>query len=866
MNGILRLIWTYLYRCQESPSTTLTKLENLLKQFFPPNRLTIYPADEHLTPLVCIIHFVLSRHFEFGRDFCLELMQEPTISSLQKSGNIGSALAPERTSIAMRAILLSLHVLESEATSPSWPSISDFSVFPTKEDYPTSSAYLPASLQSKAVIKDFLDRVGTTLASIATFCGNAVGHMCIFDDQWSYSRLNVTNEETHNFVVRRQVDGITRAYPAHSSPHVSLLQTCFQSWPRCLHPSIALEDAIDMLLRGVIHVEPTLAQVAGAALKRFMEDRGHAMTVVERFSAFLFNPNRIAHEAAGIKLFVESSQLLAVWVAIVEDWVRNIVLPSSGLLAEEKQTILTRCDDIEAAALFLLSHESAKIHEPGVKVARLLGLILPHRSTLLSSDDSHFYFIGRLHEKGENSSFLFGFDEFLNKAQLVRLEQWRELKRESLLLRIAEGKNERDPFLWRFIFPAFLQTCMNNPGFTLGLLRNIVVSAASRYHPTISHLAGLSSRVPAGLTRSTSNMERDGVKLVKDNKHLVDQWHLWVKILCSTAALPDASRPAFTPLHSRGASDANFERERLSSTRGLFRYLTPFLDSEYTPFRDAAVLCISSFPSNTYPQLLEDLSLLAGRQFYDDPRSKPGSGSSLEHGPGGMAGRQLHEGSKLGGGPLQVERSRRQERLQSAVARIYCLTAHCLQQQRSAGRQAALANVLKFVRNTQAFLSTAEMRQNYTLQRLRRYFCGTVEQLFDGLATLKDSDRFIPPHMHLSLYRLCEEWCQVGHQSDAVKRRFNLMQKAVSESAESQDDAAELQERFRHEAMLLSHAAIGALASLCVSTVSSVDNNLTDSTCSIRLFFPQILLLHLPLIANFPSSPNHLLLWVCWIV
>jgi hypothetical protein len=149
------------------------------------------------------------------------------------------------------------------------------------------------------------------------------------------------------------------------------------------------------------------------------------------------------------------------------------------------------------------------------------------------------------------------------------------------------------------------------------------------------------------------------------------------------------------------------------------------------------------------------------------------------------------------------------------VARIYYLTAHFLRLQRSAGRQAALANVLKFVRNTQSFLSASEMRDNFTLQRLRRYFCGTVERLFDGLAALKDSDRFIPSNMHLTLYRLCEEWCQLDPQVENVKQRQFLMQRAAAASV-PQSESATTVERFKHETMLLSQAAIGALASLCV--------------------------------------------------
>ncbi|GLB39112.1 putative cell morphogenesis N-terminal [Lyophyllum shimeji] len=813
MNGVMRLIWTYLYRCQESASATTSKLDSLLKHFFPANRLTILPAEDRLEPFIYTVHFILSRHFDFGRDLCLELLQESPIASLQQSGNIGSVLAPERISVAVQAILLSLHALERDFLSPTWPSSNDFSVVPSRSDYPTSADFAPATLLSKLGMKDFVDRCGITLATIANHCFNLVGNMSVFDDQWSYARLNLAYEEAHNYAIRRHPDGHAVAYPNSLLPQIHMLQTCFQSWPRLLHPGIALEDALDMLLRGVIHVDPGLAEASTSASKRFMADPAHALTVLSRFTKFLFSPSRIAKEGTGVRLLVESSQILDLWVGLVDGWIRGLLQQTmESLTNEDEHSIMARCTEIEGAALFLLTLGTRSIYVAGVKVIRTMGLLAEH----ISSPEvprTPMRLAEYLHGKGIEKTYLHGYDELLEGPELLRLEQWRESKRVDIPLRIADSANERDRKLWHFVYPAFLQACMDQ-GATLGPFRDSVMAAASRYHPTISLLAGLSTRIPAGAPNRIPSGDKDNAA----NKPLVDQWRIWVKILCSTATLSESHRPALTSLgreHTRAPSDTSFERERLSTTRGLFRYLTPFLDSEYTRFRDAAVVCISTFPSSAYPQLLEDLSLLAGRQFYDDPRAKAGPTSAVEPNFGILAGRQFHDDTRSKpGSSLLTERTRRQERLHSAVARIYYLTAHFLQLQRSAGRQAALANVLKFVRNTQSFLTGSENRDNFTLQRLRRYFCGTVERLFDGLATLKDSDRFIPSNMHLTLYHLCEEWCQLGPQAESLKQRLILMQRAAATSVPQAESAASV-ERFKHETTMLSQAAVGALASLC---------------------------------------------------
>ena len=822
MNGLLRLTWTYLYRCQESASTTMSKLETLLKHFFPTNRSTIVLSEDQLEPLTYIMHFVLSRHAEYGREMCLELLQENLVNSMQqKGGNLSTLIAPERTTIVINAVLLSLHNTERDVLTPSWPSSSDFSALPTKEDYPTSSAYV-SSTTLKPGLQDFINRCGNTLAMLAIHCGNTVGYMSVFDDQWSYARLNPAYEETNNYHVRRHADGIVVAYPISTAGHMSVLNTAFQAWPRFLHQSISVTDAIDLLLRGIIHIEPTIVDSATSALKRFMDEDANANQVISRFNLFLFSSSHICHEI-GFKLHVEYPPLLTLWVDIVDDWIQNIIRRDIDTFPQP-EAIISKCGEIEAAALFLLSHMSEKIHLAGVRVVRLLGTFASHLASSTSSSTSNaMYIVERLQGKRPGEAYLNGYDDLLDKSEQSRLDQWRKFQGDEVPLRIVESTNEKDAKLWRYVLPAFLQESLKFSGPTLSLLREAMIAVVSRYHPSISHLAGLSSRMPPGLA-ARNPIERDGYKLVLDNRGLIDQWHMWVKILCSTAIPPDSSRPALTQIgreHSRAPSDVSFERERYLTTRGLFRHLTPFLDSEYTLFRDAAVLCISSFPANAYPYLLEDLSLLAGRQFYDDPRSKTVTTPALEQNFGILpTTRQVFDDvrGRSGSSSLLSERTRRQERLHSAVARIYCITAHLLELQRSSGRQAALSNILKFVRNTQAFLSAPEMRENHTLHRLRRYFCGIVERLFDGLATLKDSERFIPAHMHLTLYRLCEEWCQVGPQTQIAKDILLKMQRVV-DSTEATERRNNLQ-RFRHEASLLSHASVGALASLCVGTHS----------------------------------------------
>ncbi|KAI0372230.1 hypothetical protein BV20DRAFT_964348 [Pilatotrama ljubarskyi] len=796
LNGMMRLLWTYLYRCHEPASTASAKLDGVFKHFFPPNRLAINPQEEHLQPFTYMVHFALSRHFDVGSELCLDLLQERAVNS--QTSQISHVLAPERMTIATQAILLSLHLIEREEPIPSWPSSGDFTSIPSWEDYPSSSGVLPASIASKPSWTDFLDRATLCLTTVAVACFQSVGKWSVLDDQWTSSRLGPAYEETHNYIIRHHQEGSV-AYSDQYSPQISILQVIYQSWPRFLHSSLSLDDAFDMLIRGVIHIEPAVGEAATFALQRFMADAAHASIVLSRFSAYLFSTTSIAQEGFGMRLPVECTRLVNLWISFVDRWIHETVQrPPQSWSQGELDKVITRVEEIETGALFLLAHRKPSAYTAGVKAIRLLKVLMEHMSPEPSTPASNkphelFAFIHGLSEDGSPDAFFRGLDDVLEPDEAARLAQWRQSTRPDKLVRLADSEHSIDRVLWRHVYPLFVQTYMDHAPSIGTTLREKFVTAAARGASFMQQLSGVNSRLPTNVPQRTgSSGDRDGARLVADNRDLINQWHLWLKLICATALVSD-SRPALGGIrdHSRARSDTDFGPEQMQTTHDLFWALSRFLDSDFTIFRDLAVSCISSFPANGYAQLLEDLSKLQSRQHYDDPRAKGAIATPM------------------------IGRARRQERFHTAVARIYFLTAHSLQDQRSSGRQAALTYVLKYVRRMQEFLTSSDNRDRFSMQRLRRYFCGTIERLFDALATLKDSDRFIPHNLHLALYTMCEEWCQLGKQSEDVKRRLVHMQTMAAKSYSDPASQAEIIQVFQTETRALSHAAIGAMAALC---------------------------------------------------
>lgn len=345
----MRLVWTYLYRCRESNATATTRLDGILKHFFPSSRLGLSYSDDSLEPLIYIVHFILSRYLDFGSDLVLSLMQEQQVKSAQ-SGNVSLVLAPERTSIALEATLRSLYLMEKEEAAPTWPSSYDFSTLPVRDDYPSIATFCPPNVLSKPGIEEFCDRCGTTLVSVAVACAKSVGRMSIFDDQWTYVRTNNAYEDATGSIIRQHPEA-TVAYPATFSGQMSLLSTCFSSWPRCLHSSLPLDEALDILIRAIIHVEPTVGEAASNALRCISEDPVHLPRVLSRFATFLFSAKQFTAENTGTRLPFESIRLLNVWFGIVEAWSDGIVARSGEFDEGDVTWVNSQFFEVETAAL-----------------------------------------------------------------------------------------------------------------------------------------------------------------------------------------------------------------------------------------------------------------------------------------------------------------------------------------------------------------------------------------------------------------------------------------------------------------------------------------------------------------------------------
>ncbi|QRV82182.1 cell morphogenesis protein PAG1 [Ceratobasidium sp. AG-Ba] len=817
LNGIVRIVWAYLYRCHEPSATATSKMDIVLKHLFPPKGQAIFPPDEPLECHEYILHFILSRHFEYGRDLIMEFLQE---SDVLGNGTPDMSV-PFRPIIALRAILFTLTVMQKE-TKPVWPSNTDFTTYDTGEDYTFDATFLPETFFAKPGVAEFFERAGPVLGKLAISCAQAVGHLTLSDER--FLRTNFSFEEGEQLVIKRRGD-ISVAYPRHLDPQVYFLMVCFESWPRCLHSTIPLTDALDLLVKSINHVDANLADAAASALRRMASDVRHVKAAVWRCTRYLFAQTTPvgSRDTSALRIVAEQELVVPLWVELVEAWAGQLEKMSSDETSNDADIVKVDsaklAEDIEGGGLYLLSSVSQSLRSLAVKVLLLCATIVPNSRKQSESQhlpsDSEMRIADILLGKGPSIASIFEKREHAPPERYRRkFLFWQQNKDVNCLLRLVQSKEEEDMRVWSYIFPAITQECMERCPHTLDYARMAWNSWIVRFHPLMSTIAGISSKVAAAAPLARPARQGSGASEdVEDRRDghgpSVEQWRCWIIALCSCASPSDA-RPAPTREHSRVPSDSVSQRERLTTARGLFRLIIPFLSSDQTRFRDAVTTALGSVHLSTFRTVLEDLQSIT-RHIYDEFRSTAVNRSSQT-----------------------ARRARNQDRLYVSVAQVHQLTAHFIRDPKSLSDQGALHFMLQFVRETKTFLSHNDIKQDCDSHRLRRLFCGVVENLFDALSNRKDIDRFMWPHARLELFHLCLDWCTYGPASGPVRQRHAAMRNTAVRYGTSA--------LYDSECEQMVEAVPAAMASLCAGaffyvdkTRSSEKNSAPDSPPALKV-------------------------------
>jgi len=821
LQAICRLVWTYLYRTTETLNVTTRKLEEVMKIVFPPGKKTYLSTEPIIAePLIQLIRIIGFKH----QDFCFRTIIFPLINSDSFAAGKDlkvEQLEPEKMVIGIRAFLAIMSDLEKgEQGRPPFPQTFNTGsvVYPS----PRSPVLLSPRLLAEArqfpdakeerlslpvvtkgfsdVAKEYYARFCEVLGKITIICDNTFGGQAVLDEKFSVQTPKTPIAETFSFSRKDEHQSIAE----QKQGFYDLLHVAVQALPRCLSIHVPFNSLINLLCTGTAHVQGNIAASSAASLKSIAR-QSHAQPVTIGFARFIFNfdaryftmadegmlgPGHIENT---LKLYVE---LLQIWIEEIKQRTKDadsepLEDNASGnrALQLDLSGILAHVEEIESHGLFFLCSQSRRVRGFAVTVLR----IVREFDTALGKDNTR---IIRILE-GDSQRVMDFNDEQLSVAERSRLQKGkRKSGSHNTLIELCSSDVSYDSTLWFKIFPNLIRISFETCPFAVTLGREIVCARLLQMHQGILALA----EAPRGPQYNAfdPNPTRLGGRLTSSPPEVtIEQWKLYLTMACTT--LTNAGGQTQSQLanaqHARKTSKGSQQgQDKISSARSLFAFIIPLLSAGLGSIRDAIVVALGSININLYRTLLESLQY-AVTTCNEEAKMRIGN----------------HQRTASGS-----RRNRRTDRLRTEVTHVYKLTAHFLHEREVYNDDWILNNLITYTKDLRLFLSDADVQNDWEFQKLRRHYCGLLEELFEGINRTKDPARWMPFESRKSAFALMEDWCGYSPNQEHISHREDGMRQLALDQQRDAGEKGNATAAMEIEKRNLRTAALSAMASLCV--------------------------------------------------
>lgn len=925
LNAAVCLLWSYLFRCRESSTSTTKRLESFFRTWFPPHRTNIVPTETVvLTPHIVMLHLVLYRQFDFGCSLVLDLLRHSALGgktlSLQPE-----ALSRQRMTIAIRAVLLTLDAYV-RAESPPMPtptrtfsSISSISGYDVER--PGLGDQLPEAFAfPRPEIGDAQANFNDLIGKIALICDHEIGGVVVFDEQV----VALPEKNTHQLHGRQASGGgvasaaaaaaaaITTSsstgandedrltwrvhvtsrlrvgYNREHQASMDLLRVCFEGWPRCLSSSIPFSSVLATLYRGHFSADPVLADAASQSLRRIASlprgssSPGGASTIVTGFMRYIFRPDTIFWETHRAQTTILPKVELAVklWVELLNIWLAQLRGSVEGSTQQrawemERTSAWAIIDEVEAHGFFLLCSAWRPLRRHAISVLRLVAVL---DEVFQNSSNNRMASFGDGIDEEEDeeptrvihlldmpcSRFVAENDDD-DKEQADGLSAFKAAASASKWIRgketlcdVAESDNSSEHALWLKVLPRFLRQCLDHFPTTVAVFRTSVTNRVLSMDHAVGIAAGTMSSSTTTTTGTNSSASGQGVAggasngvggggegggigvqgggsgslngsggahvasssgagsfqssiggptLAPDQTLMADHWRMYILSLCTTTTSTEGSR-------NRGGPDAMGERSL--AARDLFQRLVPFLASDHAKFRDSVVTALGNINKNLYKTLLETMQSVSS-QLNEDFKSKSLSRTQTA---GTIAGMTV----------APQRKTKRHQRLRTSVAHVIHLTTanmvaarqHSVQEH-DKERDAIVSLILHWIRDTLNFLTDADMRSDWELQRLRRFFSKVVEDLFGAYGS--SIQMMLGIDTRLRLFSLFSEWHSYSQAAKDGPTKLSDLLASVAEQHRDDKQQNNILWSLRNETHFVSLHAAGAMAALCQGAIPVADSS-----------------------------------------
>lgn len=854
---LARLTWTYLFRCSESMNNTTKKLERIIQILLTRDKKekSLVTAEQQVVePCIQLIRFIGFKY----QDLCFRTVVFPLLNVELLSGTNMlklDQLSPEGMVVGIRAFLAIMADLEKgESGLPPFPET--FASSPPEKIPPTSTWLAKIEAEKKDGVKVKVDRrsqavavekLGTTakeyydrfcemLGRIIVLCDTNFGGQAVLDERFS-GVPRTPQENKFSFSIR---DDAKADSAEQKQSFYELLHVAIQALPRCLPPNIPFYKVVTLLCSGTAHIDQNVAIASANALKSIARQY-NSQQVIIGFARFIFAFDErysttsdggmlgSGHIESTLKLYIE---LLRIWLETIKQKVKGTrdaaasAADSSSMLDDrglgnrseelEYSNVQAHVDEIESNGLFFLCSQSRVVRRFAIMVLRIItefDVVLSEptdiggKSAAHSRKPSHISmtlaYPRVIHILESDSLNVMNLnDENLPVAERSRLQrELKDSKSKDALVQMAISDNQYDSSLWFRVFPSLIRVCVERCPTTVALCRDLVCGRLVQMHQSICAIAQTSRAPNAGFDMLPKQIIRALPQTSPEV--MIEQWKLYLIVACSTLTSTDGEKTAprprpQTPQHARKPSKnqtplAPYHLDRITSARSVFQMVIPLLSLDNQTIREAVVAGLGNININLYKTLIESLQPTVQRWSPEDPATR---------------GKRVDS----------PRRNRMQDRLRAEVTHVFQLTSHFLQKEEVYKDDWILRHMVAFIKDMKAFLEDSDVQTDWEHQKLRRYFCGLTEELFEGIKKTDKPIQWLPFQGRLSIFILMQDWCGHGANWQVVKDREDKMRRSVMETQRDPTDQGTLGAAMEIEKRNLKIAALSTMASLCVSS------------------------------------------------
>ncbi len=822
---ISRLLWTYLYRTNDTAAGVTRKLDEVMQLVLPSSKRTFTPADISPTsPLIQIVRFVGYKYPEY----CCKSIIFPLINAELFSSNKElkvEQLDPDRMVIGIRSFLAIMSDLEKgehgrppfpleypvqpspERPLPSSPSAASTSSMATSSGLkPNQDDSLSRPVDLNALsegARGYYKKFSEILGKITIICDNTFGGQAALDEKFNSPGPKTPITETFNFTRRDE----------HPSPaeqkqaFYELLHVAVQALPRCPSVDIPFNPLINLLCTGTAHVQYNIAESSAQSLKSIAR-HSHAHQVTMGFARFIFNFDDrystmsdggmlgLSHIENTLRLYVE---LLQIWRDEIRQKTKEAASDSGVPDDDEKRgmkldlsNIWAEVDHVEARGLFFLCSQSRRVRHFAITVLRLIAEFDVALGKNGAQENDNLRLIDIL----ENDSMqVMDFrDEHLSVAERSRLQRHIQNSNKGALIELCTDDATYDTTLWFKIFPNLIRVAYDRCPFTVAIGRDLVCNRILQMYKSIAQLAEPSRGATTQYGPDPGSSIYKGRTPMTQPNVLIEQFRLYLTFACTTLADtgygPNGGLQAGQHLR-KGSKSA----DNIGSARRLFRILNPLLLVSSTAVREAVVSALGSINVNIYRPLLEELQG-QGARCNDEARAR------------------FHQ--RANSGP---RRNRKLDLLRTELTNVYQLTSHFLKEPHIYRDEWILNYLCAYTKDLKLFLMDGEVQMDWEFQKLRRHYCGLMEELFEGVNRTDDPSRWMTFESRKSSFALMEDWCGFSPNQPQIRQREDTMRKSIIDR-QSLGEQGTVTAAMEIEKRNLRTAALSAMAALCAGPIS----------------------------------------------